>query len=125
MADALAEARTIAAEASGPVIVGTLQCEGRESLLSALDLVRGQHEDAACMLLAVTDGGTKVAIVARVPDALIERGLKAGDWAREAAVACGGKGGGRPDMAQAGGKDPGKIEEAARIAGTFANEVLA
>ena len=77
------------------------------------------------MLLAITDGGTKVAIVARVPDALIKQGLKAGDWVREAAVACGGKGGGRPDMAQAGGKDPDRVDEAAGIATTFAEEALA
>ncbi len=125
MADALEEARAIADGASGPVIVATLRCEGRDSLLSALDLVRGQHEDAACMLLAITDDGTKVAIVARVPDALITRGLKAGDWVREAAVACGGKGGGRPDMAQAGGKDPDRVDEAVGIATTFAEEALA
>ena len=115
----------IAELASGPVIVGTLRCEGRDSLLSALDLVRGQHEDSACMLLAITDGGTKVAIVARVPEALIKQGLKAGDWVREAAVACGGKGGGRPDMAQAGGKDPDRVDEAVKIASTFAKEALA
>ncbi|MDG2200597.1 MAG: alanine--tRNA ligase [Phycisphaerales bacterium] len=124
VADALAEARTIAQEASGPVIVGTLHCDGRDSLMSALDLVRAKHEESACMLLAATDGGTKVAIVARVPESLIARGLKAGDWVREAATACGGKGGGRPDMAQAGGRDPEKIQDAAEIASTFAHERL-
>jgi len=124
VADALAEARSIAQEASGPVIVGTLQCEGRDGLMAALDLVRAQHEESACMLLATTDEGTKVAIVARVPESLIARGLKAGDWVREAATACGGKGGGRPDMAQAGGRDPEKIQDAASTAGTFAHEAL-
>jgi alanyl-tRNA synthetase len=106
------------------VIIGTLHCDGRDSLMSALDLVRAKHEESACMLLAATDGGTKVAIVARVPKSLIARGLKAGDWVREAATACGGKGGGRPDMAQAGGRDPEKIQDAAGIASTFAHERL-
>jgi len=124
VADALAEARSIAQEASGPIIVGTLQCQGRDGLMAALDLVRAQHEESACMLLATTDEGTKVAIVARVPESLIARGLKAGDWVREAATACGGKGGGRPDMAQAGGRDPEKIQDAASTAGTFAHEAL-
>jgi alanyl-tRNA synthetase len=125
VADALVEARSIASSASGPVVVGTLECDGRESLLSALDLIRAKHEDAACMLLATVDGGSKVAIVARVPEALIDQGLKAGDWVRVAAEACDGKGGGRPDMAQAGGKDPGKIPIAAKRATEFAEERVA
>ena len=64
----------------------------------------------------------KVIIVAGVSRALIGKGLKAGDWVREAAKICGGDGGGRPDTAQAGGKDPGKIPAAMEIATTFANE---
>tara|TARA_B100001059_G_scaffold169292_1_gene169114 strand:- start:2444 stop:5287 length:2844 start_codon:yes stop_codon:yes gene_type:complete len=124
VADALTEARAIAESASGPVIVGTLRCDGRDSLMSALDLVRSKHEDSACILLAATDGGSKVSIVARVPEALVARGLKAGDWVRETAAACGGKGGGRPDMAQAGGREPEKIDDAAEAANTFAHEAL-
>ena len=41
--------------------------------------------------------------------------FKAGDLIRDAAAAVGGKGGGRPDFAQAGGRDPGKIDEAFAI----------
>ncbi len=52
------------------------------------------------------------------------RGLRAGDWVREAAGRCGGSGGGRPEMAQAGGKDPSKVQEAAATARRFAEEVL-
>jgi alanyl-tRNA synthetase len=58
----------------------------------------------------VTDG--KVAFVAAVPQPLIKKGLKAGDWVRQVAQVAGGGGGGRPDMAQAGGKDPAKLQEA-------------
>ena len=54
----------------------------------------------------------RVSIVARVPEALVSKGLKAGDWVREAATACGGRGGGRPDMAQAGGPDGAAAEAA-------------
>jgi len=72
----------------------------------------------------LNDSG-KVAIVARVPEALIARGLKAGDWVREAAQACGGSGGGKPDMAQAGGKDPDRIDDAQHRAQHYAREVLA
>ena len=43
---------------------------------------------------------------------------------QEAAKICGGGGGGRPDTAQAGGKNPDKIENAMEVATTFASEVL-
>ncbi|MCU0689081.1 MAG: DHHA1 domain-containing protein, partial [Phycisphaerales bacterium] len=55
-------------------------------------------------------------IVASVPEALQKRGLKAGDWVRDAAAACGGRGGGKPDMAQGGGTDLGKIKDAINAA---------
>ncbi|MCP4797727.1 MAG: hypothetical protein GY885_16375, partial [Phycisphaeraceae bacterium] len=47
-------------------------------------------------------------------------GLKAGAWVKAAAQACGGGGGGRPDSAQAGGKDPSRITEAADAASAHA-----
>jgi len=65
----------------------------------------------------------KVIIVAGVSKVLIEKGLKAGDWVREAAKICGGGGGGRSDTAQAGGKEPEKIPVAMENATVFANEV--
>ncbi|MFM9181524.1 MAG: DHHA1 domain-containing protein [Phycisphaerales bacterium] len=55
-----------------------------------------------------------------MPKELQAKGLKAGDWVRAAAEACGGKGGGRPDFAQAGGKDPSRAPDALRIARAFA-----
>ena len=93
--------------------------------MAALDHIRSSHADAACLLLAELADGGKVAIVARVPESLNERGLKAGDWVRETAQACGGSGGGKADMAQAGGKDPSRIPEAAERATNYASEVLA
>jgi alanyl-tRNA synthetase len=69
--------------------------------------------------------GEKVSFVAAVPEALIKKGLKAGDWVKEAAKVAGGGGGGRPDMAQAGGKDPAKLGEALEVAREFAAAKLA
>jgi alanyl-tRNA synthetase len=54
----------------------------------------------------------KPLIVATVTDDLIKRGLKAGDLVREVAQMVGGGGGGRPNMAQAGGRDASKLPEA-------------
>lgn len=62
-----------------------------------------------------TDG--KVNFVAAVSDDLVARGLKAGDWIRQAT---GGGGGGRPQLAQAGGKDPAKLPDALRVATEYA-----
>jgi alanyl-tRNA synthetase len=54
----------------------------------------------------------------------VSKGLKAGDWVREAATACGGRGGGRPDMAQAGAKNPQRVPEAIAKAIAFADKAL-
>jgi alanyl-tRNA synthetase len=62
----------------------------------------------------------KVSFVAAVSDDVIKTGLKAGDWIREAAKVAGGGGGGRPQHAQAGGKDPAKLGEALEVARAFA-----
>ena len=71
------------------------------------------------ILLASAEPG-KVNFIAAVSDYLIAKGLKAGDWVREAATAAGGKGGGRPQLAQAGGKEPEKLGEALEKARAFA-----
>ena len=62
--------------------------------------------------------------MARVPAPLIKQGLKAGDWVKVAAQACGGNGGGRPDSAQAGGKDVALAEDAVKAARSHAEELL-
>ena len=59
------------------------------------------------------DIGGKVSFIAVVTDDLIKaRGLKAGDIVRGVAQLAGGSGGGKPHLAQAGGRDPGKLDEA-------------
>ena len=51
-------------------------------------------------------------------------GSKAGNIVKAAATVCGGGGGGRPNMAQAGGKDPSKIDEALATAKTTVEDML-
>ena len=120
----VAQAREIAERAQGAVIVESVMGADPAALLSALSAVRAKRADAAIMLLSADEAGGKVSIAADVPKALQDKGLKAGDWARAAAEACGGKGGGRPDFAQAGGKDPSKLPVALRAAKAFANARL-
>ncbi len=56
--------------------------------------------------------GGKVSLAVKVSRDLVERGVHAGSIVKEAARVAGGGGGGRPDFAQAGGKDPSKLAEA-------------
>jgi alanyl-tRNA synthetase len=59
-----------------------------------------------------TISNDKPVIIAVATEDVIQRGVKAGDLVREVAKMLGGGGGGRPDMAQAGGKDASKLGEA-------------
>ncbi|MFO0874755.1 MAG: alanine--tRNA ligase [Phycisphaerales bacterium] len=119
----VAQARAIAEKAAGSVIVHALDGD-RDALLAAIDTIRARRPEAAVMLFAADQAAGKVTIVASVPPELIKAGLKAGDWAKEAAAACGGTGGGRPDLAQAGGKDPSRVDEAMLKAASFAQARL-
>jgi alanyl-tRNA synthetase len=83
-----------------------------------IDEIKNAHEKVAVMLFQVK--GDKVLIAAGVKDAA----LKAGDWIKQIAPICGGGGGGRPDFAQAGGKDPSKVEEAKKASLEFVQKSL-
>ncbi|MDO5734683.1 MAG: alanine--tRNA ligase [Eubacteriales bacterium] len=72
-------------------------------------------------LLLLSPSKDKVLLLAKASDDAIKAGYKAGNLVREAAQICGGSGGGKPSMAQAGGKDPSKVDEAiASIRAKFA-----
>jgi alanyl-tRNA synthetase len=103
---------------SGKLIVGELRGATGAQLLSAADSLKKKAGSYGIMLASAEEG--KVSFVAAVSDDLIAKGLKAGDWIRETAKVTGGGGGGRPQMAQAGGKDPSKLGEALETARKFA-----
>ena len=63
-------------------------------------------------LLGARDEEGKVVLVGGVTNDLIAKKAHAGNWVKAAATTVGGSGGGRPDMAQAGGKHPEKLLEA-------------
>ena len=115
-------ARQIADTATGNVIVTDVAGADGKTLLKAMDVIRGKNPDAGILLAAVS--GDKIAFVASVPKPMIGQGLKAGDWVREVARVAGGGGGGRPDMAQAGGKDPAKLPDALKRGQEFADEAI-
>lgn len=82
---------------------------GKE-LAAAADMLKHKLGDEGVGVLAGSDGD-KVALVVTVGKALAPARLKAGDIVKELAPIVGGGGGGRPDMAQAGGKDPHKLAD--------------
>jgi alanyl-tRNA synthetase len=112
------------AETVGGAKIVTHIAEGatRDSLRDMADQLRQKGGPVALLLGAEIDG--KVALLAAVSKELIGRGVKAGDAVKVAAQAVGGGGGGRPDMAEAGGKDPAALPDAMQAAQTFYRQRL-
>jgi alanyl-tRNA synthetase len=88
-----------------------------------IDQIR-QKKPLSAVLLATRQGDDKVTLVAGVSKELQDRGVSAGKWIGPVAKAVGGGGGGRPDLAQAGGKEPAKLPEALVVAGKTIDELL-
>jgi alanyl-tRNA synthetase len=103
------------AEEIGGVKVLAARLDGADAkaLRDALDRLKDKLGSAVILLAAETEG--KVSLIAGVTKDLTDR-FKAGDLIREAAAKVGGKGGGRPDMAQAGGTDPASLPAALALA---------
>ncbi len=93
-----------------PVIISNVKGASQETIRSLSDELM-EKVDSGIIILAST-GEEKVYLVARVSSDLIEKGYKAGDLVGEIAQEVGGGGGGRPDMAQAGGSQPENLDRA-------------
>lgn len=92
------------------VLTEKVNAKDMNHLRTMVDDLKAKLGSAVIVLGAVQNG--KVNISAGVTKDVIEKGLHAGKLVKQAAEICGGGGGGRPDMAQAGGKQPEKLEEA-------------
>ncbi|WP_179395984.1 alanine--tRNA ligase [Lacticaseibacillus absianus] len=77
-----------------------------------------REKDASDVLVLATANDGKVSLLVGASPAAIAKGVKAGDLIKTIAPAIGGGGGGRPDMAQAGGKKPDGIDAALKLAQT-------
>jgi alanyl-tRNA synthetase len=109
--DLVAGARPVAGV---PVVVARLDGLDAEGLRAVVDSVRERLGSGVILLGAVTDG--KVSLVSAVTKDLTGR-VHAGKLVQEVAKAVGGGGGGRPDLAQAGGKNPAELDRA--LAGVY------
>jgi alanyl-tRNA synthetase len=91
------------------VLASNLEGADAKGLREAMDKLKDKLKSAAIVLAASSDG--KVSIIAGVTADLTGR-VKAGELVNHVAQQVGGKGGGRADMAQAGGTDPSKLPQA-------------
>ena len=71
-----------------------------------------KSSEKSVVMVFATVNEQKVTFMTSITDDLVEKGLHAGKLVKEIAAVCGGSGGGKADMAQAGAKDPSKIKDA-------------
>jgi alanyl-tRNA synthetase len=97
-----------------PVLTAAVEVPDAKALLALADRVKGRLPGAAIVLGTAADG--RVHLVASVAPELVDRGVRAGAVVSVAAQLVGGGGGGRDTMAQAGGRDPQKLDQALEAA---------
>ncbi|WP_424768773.1 alanine--tRNA ligase [Paenibacillus sp. sgz302251] len=96
------------------VLCAKVSAPSMDALRGIVDELKLKLESSIIVLGAIADD--KVNLAAAVSADLVKKGFHAGKIVKEAAVHCGGSGGGRPDMAQAGGKDTSKLDDALKLA---------
>ena len=120
---ALGQGQDLASQAvdvkGAKVLAVTLDGADPKTLRDTMDKLKDRLKSAAIVLGAVNDG--KVSLIAGVTSDLTAK-LKAGDLVNYVAQQVGGKGGGRPDMAQAGGTEPAKLPHALQSVRTWVEE---
>jgi alanyl-tRNA synthetase len=108
-----------AEEVNGIKVIANRLADGLDmnALRNAGDNLKQKADCAVIVLASATDD--KVNIVAMATAGAVSKGAHAGNIIREVAKTCGGGGGGKPDSAQAGGKDASKIAEALELVKTL------
>ena len=104
------------------IVIGEIPAAPVEAVRAQIDWFR-KKAPSSVVVLGMADPDGKVMLFAAVTDDLVSK-VKAGDIVKNIAPIVGGGGGGRPQMAQAGGKDPAKLAEALAAAKKIADEGL-
>ena len=125
--DTMAQARALLDQAhrvsDASIVVGRIDAAPIDQVRSAVDMLKKKASSAA-IVLGFSEGDNKVMLIVAVTDDLIKKGLKAGDIVKQIAPLVGGGGGGRPQMAQAGGKNPAGLDKALAEAVTLIKNQL-
>lgn len=93
-----------------------------DTLREMADRFKSEHPNAVGVFSTILNN--QAVFIVNVADELVKRGIKAGDIAKQISAVAGGSGGGRPTMAQAGGKIPEKIPESLDMAVKLIREKL-
>ena len=93
-----------------------------ETLRAMADQFKSEHSNAIVVL--GSKANDQVILIASVADALVKRGINAGEIIKHISAITGGKGGGRPSMAQGGGKEIEKVQEALDAAAKMVEDKL-
>ena len=124
--DSMAEARELLEKCEkigeASIVIGQLSTTSVDQAREAVDMLKKKAKSAVIVLGFDDDG--RATLLAGVTDDLIAKGLKAGDIVKEISPIVDGGGGGRPQMAQAGGKNPKKIGDALARAGEIIKQKL-
>ncbi len=123
VADAAALAEQALDIGGVPVLTASVPATDPKALLELADRLRGQLDGGAIVLGTAVDG--RVHLLVAVAPELVPRGLHAGKLVKTAAAIVGGGGGGRDTLAQAGGRDPSKLEQALDAARSSIEAALA
>ncbi len=113
-----------AAEVGGVKVVIAEVGGGPNEMREMIDQLRRKAAPVAVLLANRQEEEKKVTLMAGLSRDLVERGLDAVKWVRTTAKLVEGGGGGRPDMAQAGGKLPDKLPEALELARSEIEKLL-
>jgi alanyl-tRNA synthetase len=106
-----------------PVLAARVDAPSQDALRHMGDVVRQGLSPSVIVLGTVLNG--RPAFMAMVTPDLVKRGLHAGQILKQVASAAGGGGGGRPEMAQGGGTDASKLDEALALVKPLVKELLA
>ena len=102
------------------VLASILPGADRDTLREMADRFRNRYTTGVTVLASVIDD--KPAIIAAVTDDLVKQGWHAGELVKVVSEPVGGSGGGRPNLAQAGGKDASKLEAAVGLVAGWVTE---
>src|SRR5690606_4808700 len=95
------------------VLAAKVSAQDVNQMRNMLDDLKQKLGSAVILLASVHEG--KVTFISGITKDLVDQGFHAGKLVKEVASICGGGGGGRPDMAQAGGKNPEKLADALKV----------
>jgi alanyl-tRNA synthetase len=113
---------TVSPVAGVPVLATTLSGADVDTLRLMADRFRQRYSSGVVVLASVIDD--RPTLIAAVTEDLVKRGLHAGELVKAIAQPLGGSGGGRPTLAQAGGKDASQLPQALARVATWVQEKL-